>query len=253
MWSRFRTELLALAGAACLVACGSAPSVPDASSAETRPDARAPDAPAGASTGEAVPAGAGSTAPPVEVPARAAAEFARAVELMRAGNAGEAALEFEQLAAGYPQLAGPHVNLGILHRKAGRLDAAVEALRAAVQRNPGNAIAWNELGVTLRMRGEFAEAAAAYERAIAIDPALAAAHRNLGVLRDLYLGDAPGALDAFEKYRSLTGEDRQVTGWIAELRQRTGSRRTAPPPVESVSPETSPEATPPQGSAGVPP
>jgi tetratricopeptide (TPR) repeat protein len=189
-------------------------------------------------TDEAVVGTAGTApSPAVEVPQRAASEFARAVELMRAGNSGEAELEFQQLASGYPQLAGPHVNLGILYRKAGKLDPAVESLRAAVERNPASAIAWNELGVTLRMRGNFQDAAAAYERAIAADPRYAPAHRNLGVLRDLYLGDANGALDSFEQYKSLTGEDKQLNGWLAELRQRTGRPAPAPPPAAAPAPD----------------
>jgi len=244
MWSRFRIEAIALgAAAALLAACGGAPSVPDAPASETTvPDSGA--APAASQPAQAD----GAAAPAIEVPARAAAEFARAVDLMRSGNAGEAELEFKQLAAGYPQLAGPHVNLGILHRKAGRLDPAVEALREAVQRNPASAVAWTELGVTLRMRGNFQDAAAAYERAIAADPAFAPSHRNLGVLRDLYLGDPQGALAALEQYQALTGEDKPVKGWIAELRQRTG-KPAAPPAVESAPPENPP----PQSGAGVPP
>jgi Flp pilus assembly protein TadD len=240
MSSRYRIELaVLLALASSLSACGGLPSVPDAGrpspSTEPRPvSSPAPSDPAATTYPQAASSGAPELSLPVEVPARAAADFARAVNLVRAGNLSEAELEFQQLAAGYPQLAGPQVNLGILHRKAGRLDPAIGALRAAVERNPGNAGAWNELGVTLRMRGHFREAATAYERAIAIDPGFAPAHRNLGVLRDLYLGDPQGALTALERYKSLSGEDRTVSGWIAELRQRTG---TAPPPANSAPPE----------------
>ena len=42
------------------------------------------------------------------------------------------------------------------------------------------------------------------------------------VLLDLYLGDPERALTELERYKELTGEDKPVTGWIAELRQRTG-------------------------------
>jgi tetratricopeptide (TPR) repeat protein len=213
MWSRYRIDLATCALLAALGGgCG------------TTPPARDTVAPA------VTPAT--DSGLPVEVPPRAVAEFARAVALMQSGNASEAELEFRQLAAGYPELSGPHVNLALLHRKAGRLDAAIAALRTAVERNPASAVAWNELGVTLRMHGDFAEAARAYERAIAADPTYAPAHRNLGVLRDLYLADPNGALAALERYRSLSGEEKPVSGWIAELRQRTGSAAppAAPPP-----------------------
>jgi tetratricopeptide (TPR) repeat protein len=248
MWSRFPTEIATLALAVSLAAaCSSAPTAPDSRSGTPAPTASPP---AASTSGEDdsidtiddAQGAAGSALPPtVVVPERAASEFARAVELMRAGNSGEAELEFQQLAAGYPQLAGPHVNLGILYRKAGKLDPAVESLRAAVERNPASAVAWNELGVTLRLRGNFQDSAAAYERAIAADPAYAPAHRNLGVLRDLYLGDANGALDSLERYKSLTrDDDKTVNGWLAELRQRTGRSAPAPAAPPAPAPETTP-------------
>ena len=147
---------------------------------------------------------------------------------MRSGNATEAELEFKQMTLAYPRLSTPFVNLGILYRKAGRLDQSEEALKGAVERNGGSAVAWNELGATQRMRGEFPDAAASYEKAIAADSNFAPAYRNLGVVSDLYLGDPERALTALERYKELTGEDRPVTSWIAELRQRTGKPAVKP-------------------------
>jgi Flp pilus assembly protein TadD len=141
---------------------------------------------------------------------------------MRSGNNTEAELEFKQMTLAYPRLSTPFVNLGIIYRKAGHLDQSEEALKGAVERNGGSAVAWNELGATQRLRGEFPDAAASYEKAIAADSNYAPAYRNLGVVSDLYLGDPERALTALERYKELTGEDRPVTSWIAELRQRTG-------------------------------
>jgi tetratricopeptide (TPR) repeat protein len=141
---------------------------------------------------------------------------------MRSGNNTEAELEFKQMTLAYPRLSTPFVNLGIIYRKSGHLDQSEEALKGAVERNGGSAVAWNELGATQRLRGEFPDAAASYEKAIAADSNYAPAYRNLGVVSDLYLGDPERALTALERYKELTGEDRPVTSWIAELRQRTG-------------------------------
>ncbi len=113
-------------------------------------------------------------------------------------------------------------------------EAAEIALRATTEKQPDNAIAWSELGVALRMRGKFAEARDAYEKAVAMDPTQAAAHRNLGVLLDLYLNEPAAALSEFEKYRELSGEDKPVSGWIAELRARTGIKA----PVPTSAPDT---------------
>jgi tetratricopeptide (TPR) repeat protein len=168
------------------------------------------------------------------VTARGKADFDRAVGFMRSGNNTEAELEFKQVALQFPQLSAPYVNLGILYRKTGRLDQSEAALKTAVEHNDGSAVAWTELGATQRLRGEFPDAAASYEKAITADPNFAPAYRNLGVVSDLYLGDPERALTAFERYKELTGEEKPVSGWIAELRARTGKpplRKPAPAPA----------------------
>lgn len=230
---------LAIAGVALLMAaCAHAP--PRASApAEQAPAGSTVPGPAKSPGGPAAAAGAGVTGagatgataaatPVAPPPARAIADFNRAVGLMRAGNASEAELEFQQIALAYPQFAGPEINLGILYRKSGRMQASEQALHAAVKSDESSAVAWNELGVTLRMRGEFRDAVDAYQKAIAVDANFAPAYRNLGVLLDLYLGDTAGALAALERYKQLSGEDKPVSGWIAELRQRAAKSGAAP-------------------------
>ena len=221
-----------------------APAAPAGAAAPAPAAAAKPGAPAGAAG--ATPGGAPGAAPtetvpaaPVhpEVPAAARADFNRAVKFMQAGNAVEAELGFKQVELQYPQFAAPLVDLAILERKAGHLDQAETTLKSAVSRESGSALAWTELGVTQRMRGEFKDAAFSYQQAIAADPRYAPAWRNLGVVSDLYLADPNRALAAFEQYKQITGEDKPVSGWIAELRQRLGM-----PPVKR------PEA--PQGAGG---
>jgi len=87
----------------------------------------------------------------------------------------------------------------------------------------------NQLGIAYRKAGRFADARAAYERAIAADPTLADAECNLGILLDLYLDDPAAALPHYERYQSLAAEaDPKVTAWVAELRARLGLvQRTA--------------------------
>ena len=120
-----------------------------------------------------------------------------------------------------------------MQRGAGNLDAAAAALQRATERSPDYAVAWNELGLVRRAQGKFTDAKAAYTKAIALDASYAPTHRNLGVLFDLYLADPAAALAEFEQYRKLTGEDKPVSGWIAELRRRTGL--VAPPPAPGAS------------------
>ncbi|MET0292908.1 MAG: tetratricopeptide repeat protein [Steroidobacteraceae bacterium] len=116
---------------------------------------------------------------------------------------------------------------------AAQLEAREGLLRETVQREPGNASAWNELGLTLRARGKFADASEAYGKSIELAPQVAAAHRNRAVLEDLYLDEPAKALQDFETYQQAGGSDKSLASWIAELRQRTGVKSPAPAAEEA--------------------
>ena len=87
----------------------------------------------------------------------------------------------------------------------------------------------NQLGVQKRQAGQFADATAAYERALTLDPNYADAERNLAILHDLYLDNPSAALPHYERYQLLTqGADTQVTAWLTELKARLAAvTRTA--------------------------
>src|ERR1700722_14233812 len=220
------------------------------SSQAAKPVPAAPQAVAPAAQGSAQPVSATGAAavaagPRPDAPPAARADFARSLRYMRAGNATEAELGFKQVALQYPQFAAPLVDLGLLQRKQGQLEQAEESLKSAVGHESGNALAWTELGVTQRMRGKFKDAASSYEQAIAADPRYAPAWRNLGVVSDLYLDDPQRALKAFEQYKSITGEDKPVSSWIAELRQRLGIKAPEATPAPDATPADGPgNATP---------
>jgi cellulose synthase operon protein C len=98
---------------------------------------------------------------------------------------------------------------------------ALEPLEAALAANPADAVVLNRLGVAYRRLGRFDEARAAYQQAIAADPASADAECNLAILFDLYRDDPAAALPHYERYQVLTGEaDARVGAWVAELRNR---------------------------------
>jgi tetratricopeptide (TPR) repeat protein len=164
-----------------------------------------------------------STAPAVPIPDRAAQQYRQALDLIRSGHDADAELELKQLSVAYPQFAGPQLNLGLLYVKESKLPEAESALKAAVQINPANVQAGNELGIVERRLGKFADAEAAYQHTIATDPSYAPAHLNLGVLYDLYLAEPQKALDEFERYIELAGQNKQVAGWVVELRKRVGA------------------------------
>src|ERR1700722_9957611 len=166
------------------------------------------------------------------VPERAAQQYAQALQLMKSGRNTDAELEFKELVVEYPQLSGPQLNLGLLYLRDSRLPEAEATFKAALEHEPANAVAGNELGIVERKLGKFAEAEAAYQRTIAAEPNYAPAHLNLGVLYDLYLAQPQKALDQFERYIEIAGENKQVAGWVVELRKRV----EAPPPAPKKEP-----------------
>jgi tetratricopeptide (TPR) repeat protein len=99
--------------------------------------------------------------------------------------------------------------------------ADVEAnFRQAAAAVPANPVAENELGIVERRLGKFSDAEAAYRMALEAQPDFAPAHLNLGVLYDLYLDQPQQALEQYERYMAIAGDDKQVAGWVAELRKR---------------------------------
>jgi cellulose synthase operon protein C len=181
------------------------------------------------------------------VPATATADFTQAVELTKAGKDDDAEQQFQRVAAAYPMYSGALVNLGILYRKHGELAQSEQSLQQAVMRDPADVEARSELGVTLRSEGKFHDAVTAYNDALNVDPSFAPAYRNLAIDEDLYLGDTAAALTAMEHYKQLGGDDKALTGWLADLRQRAGKNAAAPAPDATAPPPNS--APPPPNSA----
>jgi tetratricopeptide (TPR) repeat protein len=187
----------------------------------------AANAPSAAKT---VPGGGNDAAAPADapIPERAAQQYNQALQFMKSGRNTDAELELKELVVGYPQLTGPQLNLGLLYLRDSRLSEAEAVFKAALELKPGNAVAGNELGIVERRLGKFAEAEAAYQRTIAAEPNYAPAHLNLGVLYDLYLAQPQKALAEFERFIEIAGENKQVAGWVVELRKRVGAPAPAP-------------------------
>jgi Flp pilus assembly protein TadD len=146
--------------------------------------------PATAASAPASAASAAATPPAkVEAPVPPAAQraFDDALRALRAGRTEDAERGFKALAQSHPDLGGPHANLGLIYRQAGKFEDSVAAL----------------------------------ERALDLDANYAAAQLNLGILFDLYLRDNARALEAYERYAQLSGgKDATVAKWVTELKNR---------------------------------
>lgn len=166
-----------------------------------------------------------SAAPPSVVDPDAARRYAAALHAMKSGDSAQAERELQELTLAYPDYSGPPLNLGLIYLQKSRLPEAETAFETALARNPANAAAGNELGIVERRLGKFTAAEAAYHRTLAATPDYAPAHLNLGVLYDLYLAEPQKALEQFEMYLQLAGDNKQVSGWVIELRKRVAAHQ----------------------------
>jgi Flp pilus assembly protein TadD len=179
----------------------------------------------GVEQGAVAPAAGGDIAR--TVPPEVQTLFEQAAAVMAAGDLVDAELRFKEFVLLYPDYPGAWTNLAIVHAASGDDDAARDALDAALQIDPGYPPALNQLGMLLRRNGNFLEAEAAYMKAVTVSPDNALAHYNLGVLNELYLQRLEAALQHFETYQSLVGEDKQVEKWISDLRRRVAADKQA--------------------------
>ena len=137
-------------------------------------------------------------------------EYERAIELL------------EKIIEQSPGVTAPYINIAIAYKCIGKLEQAEENLKIALRLIPEHPVACNEYGLLYRKTGRFAEARAIYEKAVANYPDYYPAHKNLGILCDLYLNDPACALYHYEIYSEVVPEDQQVKMWIADLRTRLG-------------------------------
>jgi tetratricopeptide (TPR) repeat protein len=220
-------RFVSLSVLALLAGCHSTPAQPSRAPAmqpaPATPTPAAGPAVAGSVNSTNVAAGGAVAAAETPIPPRAAQQYSQALQMMKSGRSTDAELEFKQLSVAYPQFAGPQLNLGLMYLHDSRLPDAEAAFKAALQAAPANAIAGDELGIVERKLGKFTEAEAAYLHAIEAEPNYAQAHLNLGVLYDLYLGEPQKALEQFQRYLEIAGDNKQVAGWVIELRKRVGA------------------------------
>ncbi len=158
---------------------------------------------------------------PGVVPEQAKLEYANIKAAMQAKKWGQAKGLLELMAATYPSLSGPYVNLGIVHHALGEMDEAEKALQYAIEVNPQNLGSYTRLGILYRELGRFDEAEVVYLKALGIWPHHLPSAKNLGILYDLYMGRFDDALVYYELSQNiLGGEDRQLKGWIIDLKRR---------------------------------
>ncbi|HEX4388442.1 MAG TPA: tetratricopeptide repeat protein, partial [Steroidobacteraceae bacterium] len=117
-----------------------------------------------------------------------------------------------------------HTELGNFLIHHGRSAEAIPVLRRVTQLVPANARASTNLGAALEMTGDFAGAASAYERSLALEPT-PLAYSNLGSIY-YFLGRFPDAVRIYTRATELAPADHHSWGNLAEaLWQIPGSRK----------------------------
>jgi Flp pilus assembly protein TadD len=158
------------------------------------------------------------------VPPQAQADLDSALALVKGGQYEQAVEAFKKLATAAPDNAIPPINLALTYKKLDKLDLAETQLKQALAIEPDNPVASNELALLYRQSGRFAEARAVYEKTLVKFPHFALAHKNLGVLCDLYLKDYACAIDHYKTYALSAPDDKSVEIWIADLQKRTAKK-----------------------------
>jgi arylsulfatase A-like enzyme/Flp pilus assembly protein TadD len=180
------------------------------------------------------------------------------VDLYQRGKLGEAIALGRAVLRERPGMEAGYENLGFLLRRADRTEEALRVYRDAVERDvageelrshyalalsesgrSNEAIAvlrplasstdpetWNALGIVLSDAGRSAEAAKAFERALAQDPGFVEAVQNQGIVR-LRADDLAGARDLFRK--ALAQDDKLPRAWngLGVALARLGDERGA--------------------------
>lgn len=110
----------------------------------------------------------------------AVARYNHAVALQGQGDAGGAAVAYEEATRIAPSFAEAWSNLGNVYRQLGRRDEALRAYDAAILAKPDFAAVYCNLGVLLIELERYADATRALEAAIRLQPEMPEAHANLG-------------------------------------------------------------------------
>ena len=136
----------------------------------------------------------------------------------------EALVRFKDIALHYPNSPSAQTNLGMTYFRLGQLEEAKTHLLSALQLNPKDVIAYNDLGMVSIKEKDYFMAVSYFEKAIQVSPSFPDSHLNLGKAHE-QMGKPEKAILEYETYVNLpTGDPvvKKVLGKrISKLRSMT--------------------------------
>lgn len=114
---------------------------------------------------------------------------------------------------------------GVDAAQSGELERAAAAFRKAVEVDPTDAEAWDSLGVVLVRTGDEARGVEAFRRALRVAPGHSEAHRNLAVVLDRQ-GRAAEAARHYRAFLAKSRSDNPDRATILARLEEMGVRRT---------------------------
>ena len=169
-------------------------------------------------------------------PKDAQARFLKGLIFADQGNAKDATDVFLQLTKDYPELPEPYNNLAVIYASQGQYDKARGALEQSIRTHPSYATAYENLGdVYAKLASQ------AYDKALQIDSANAAAKNKLALVRDLVVsgGAAAGSGTPPTPPVIVAGASaRKEPPVIAAVETKPVPERPAEKPVEKPIPAT---------------
>ena len=124
---------------------------------------------------------------------------ARGISLAEQGQLEPSIFALKRAADLDPHWSSPCVNMGVVLGRLGKQSLVLDAYADALEREPGNPVAYFNLGTTLRQMGRLDDAAGALEDLLDLDPAFPQAR--------LALANVLGELEHLDRARQLLEEE----------------------------------------------
>lgn len=149
-------------------------------------------------------------------------DFESALKLLQEEQYTQAIELLNKVIKGSQNNSAPYINIAIAYGMIDKPELAEENLKQAIAINPDHPVAVNEYALLYRRTGRYTEAREMYESLVQRYPEFMPARKNYGILCDLYLDDAPCAMEQYQVYSEANPQDEDVKLWITTLKQRLG-------------------------------